>query len=313
MVMNNMWRAVAKYTRQQIVQSEPTKIDHILKLWHMRLLALIKLNLCQLAAAELEKLGDLDRSELIDPHTQESMVPYALWILWARLPSYLKQVSVTLERLTMLAVKCMKLKKKNDARREIWAHREVQTYLVLATHLICIKDYTTAAKVMESILHQVPDQVDILSGLGRLYLQMGDMDKANQIFHHLESVVGEKEHVKETVGINQSFLSMAQGDWLSARDRLQKIYDSNKENLLVMSNLAVCEVYLGNLLKAIELLEALTRENPSSAGTCETAITNICTLYELRYEDATSKKVEIMKQVSRWAGDSFQQDCIKLK
>lgn len=53
--------------------------------------------------------------------------------------------------------------------------------------------------------------------------------------------------------------------------------------------------------------------NPTSAGTCETAIINMCTLYELRFEDATEKKIEVMKQVARWAGDSFPADCIKLQ
>lgn len=57
----------------------------------------------------------------------------------------------------------------------------------------------------------------------------------------------------------------------------------------------------------------MTINNPTSAGTCETAIMNMCTLYELRFEDATLKKIEVMKQVARYAGDSFQPDCIKLQ
>lgn len=67
------------------------------------------------------------------------------------------------------------------------------------------------------------------------------------------------------------------------------------------------------LLKSIEIFENLIQNNPTSAGTCETAILNMCILYELRFEDATEKKIEIMKQVARWAGDSFQADCIKLQ
>ncbi|CEJ02975.1 hypothetical protein RMCBS344292_16967 [Rhizopus microsporus] len=105
MVMKNMWRSVAKYARQHIIQSDPSDLKSILELWHMRLLALTKLGLYQLATAELEKLGDLNRPELRDPVTKESMVPFALWILWARLPSFLKYPNVTLERLTMLAAK----------------------------------------------------------------------------------------------------------------------------------------------------------------------------------------------------------------
>lgn len=63
----------------------------------------------------------------------------------------------------------------------------------------------------------------------------------------------------------------------------------------------------------MEYFEKLILDNPTSAGTCETAIMNLCILYELRYEDATEMKIDVMKQVARWAGDSFQGDCIRLQ
>ncbi|KAG1055457.1 hypothetical protein G6F46_002014 [Rhizopus delemar] len=305
MMMNNMWRSVAKYARQQIIQSDGSQVKHILQLWHMRLLALTKLGLYQLATAEFEKLGDLDRLELKDPATNESLVPFSLWILWARLPSYLKYPRLTLERLAMLAARCKK--HKTDP---IWAHREIQTYLVLVTHWIAIEDYSAAASTMELILSKSPDQVDILSGLGRLYLQMGDIDSANRMFERMREFMKEED---ETVKINKAFTLMSKGEWHQARDLLQQVYESNNENLLVMNNLAACEVYLGNSIKAIEILETLTIKNPTSAGTCEVALMNLCTLYGLRYEDSTEKKVEVMKQVARWAGDSFQPECLKLQ
>ena len=76
--------------------------------------------------------------------------------------------------------------------------------------------------------------------------------------------------------------------------------------------MAVCHVYMGEIGIAIELLSTMISQNPTSAGTSETAIMNLCTLYELRYDPAIHYKVNIMKQVARWVGDSFQADCIKL-
>lgn len=270
----------------------------------MRLLALTKLGLCQLASAEFEKLGDLDRPELRDLKTDESLVPFELRILWGTLPSFLKYPTIALERITMLAVYC---KKRN------WKRREVQTYLVLATIWISIKDYSAAASTMKLILSKVNDNIDILSSLGRLYLQMGDLDSATRVFKQMEEKYGDNDVTEEAIKTNKAFVLMAQGEWLQAREILQQVYALNNDNLLAMNNLAVCEVYLGNLIKSIEILETLTANNPTSAGTCETAIMNMCTLYELRYEDATEKKIEVMKQVARWAGDSFQADCIKLQ
>ncbi|CAO3651555.1 unnamed protein product [Mucor hiemalis] len=311
--MNNMWRSIAKYARQQIVQSDPSQVESILSLWHMRLLALTKLGLCQLASAEFEKLGDLDRPELMNPNTQQSLVPFELRVLWGTLPALLKYPTITLERITILAVYCKKMQKKYPEQIELWRHREIQTYLVLATQWIGIKDYTAAASTMELILTKVPDEIDILSSLGRLYLQMGDIASANRMFERMEEKYGSNEATEVALKANRAFVHMAQGEWASARDILQQVYELNNGNLLVMNNLAVCEVYLGNLVKAIQILETLTVDNPTSAGICETAIMNMCTLYELRFEDSTQRKIEIMKQVAGWAGDSFQPDCIKLQ
>ncbi|KAI8643635.1 hypothetical protein BD408DRAFT_414612 [Parasitella parasitica] len=313
MVMNNMWRSIAKYARHQIVQSDPTQVESILHLWYVRLLALTKLGLCQLASAEFEKIGNLDRLELCD-HNQQSLAPFELRVLFATLPSHLKFPVLALERITMLAVYCKKMQKKSAD--DIWKQREIQTYLVLATHWINIKDYSAAATTMQLILTTkavAPDNIDILSSLGRLYLQMGDLKSAQDMFERMEQQLSNSDTAKEAIDTNKAFAFMAKGEWAQARDILQRVYQSNNENLLAINNLAVCEVYLGMLVKAIEILETLISNNPTSAGTCETAIMNLCTLYELRFEDATVKKVEVMKQVARWAGDSFQADCIKLQ
>lgn len=211
----------------------------------MRLLALTKLGLCQLASAEFEKLGNLDRLELCDMHTNQSLVPFELRILWSTLPSHLKQPTLALERITMLAVYCKKMQRKDKEHVSVWERRELQTYLVLATHWIGIKDYSAAATTIQLILTKVPDHIDLLSSLGRLYLQMGDLKSANKMFDRIK----ETDATAEAIKTNKAFTFMAQGEWLQARDILEKVYESNKENLLVMNNLAVCEVYLGNLIR----------------------------------------------------------------
>lgn len=215
----------------------------------MRLLALTKLGLCQLASAEFEKLGDLDRPELMNPNTQQSLVPFELRVLWGTLPALLKYPTITLERITMLSVYCQKMQKKYPKEIELWKHREIQTYLVLATQWINIKEYTAAASTMELILTKVPDEIDILSSLGRLYLQMGDIASANRMFGRMEEKYGSNDVTEVALKVNRAFAFMAQGEWASARDILQQVYEMNNGNLLVMNNLAVCEVYLGNLVK----------------------------------------------------------------
>ncbi|KAI8388738.1 uncharacterized protein BYT42DRAFT_491015 [Radiomyces spectabilis] len=326
--MNNMWRSVARYARQKIVQHDPEQLEEILQLWYLRLLALTKLGLYQLASAELDKLGDLKRPELtyqyhadLYPNKHGCMVPFELRVLWACLPALMKHPLLTLERITMLAVHCKKMQKTDASQVNIWQRREVQMYLVLSTRFMEMNDYTGAASTMEMILDKYAtaengeQDIDILSGLARLYLQLGDISSAQNLYTRLESQYqgNDAPSVTECIQINRALLCIAKADWKQARDILLEIYQTNKENLLVMHNLAVCEVYMGNLNKAIAILETLTTDNPTSAGTCETALMNMCTLYELRYANPTDKKVAVMKQVARWIGDSFQSNCFKLQ
>ncbi|KAJ8656236.1 hypothetical protein O0I10_008030 [Lichtheimia ornata] len=311
MVMSNMWRSVARFARQQLVVNKTMDIERILQLWYLRLLALCKLGLYQLASAELDKLGDLNRPELTyEFHGMDgssgSLVPFELFILWARLPAWLKHPLISLERLTMLAVQC---KKKG------WKQRQVQVYLVLATQFIEINDYASAASTMDMVRKHfdAENNVDILSALGRLYLQLGDVERAEKMYSQIEQRQEKTPAIEEMIKVNRAFLCIAKGEWSQAAEILQAVLQANKDNLLAMNNLAVCQVYLGQLGSALDLLSIMTTDNPTSAGTCATALMNICTLFELRYDSATEKKVELMKQVSRWVGDSFQVDCLKLQ
>ncbi|KAI9314637.1 hypothetical protein BX666DRAFT_1862557 [Dichotomocladium elegans] len=313
--MNNQWRAVARYARHQLVhKTNPSDLEQILQFWYLRLLALTKLGLHQLASAELDKLGDLDRPEFTYEfyganENKGSMVPFELYVLYARLPAWLKHPVVSLERLTMLAVRC---KKKQ------WRKREIQVHLVLATHFLDMGDFASAAEVLEMIRRQfdLDDDLDVLSALGRLHLQLGNISTAENLYTQIEErqpLQNRSACVTETIAINRSFLLIAKGDWVQAAETLQGVLSANKDNLLAMNNLAVCQVYLGQLESAMELLTIMTTENPTSAGTCAAALTNLCTLFELRFDAANEKKVELMRQIARWVGDSFQADCLKLQ
>ncbi|KAG0174564.1 hypothetical protein DFQ30_003776 [Apophysomyces sp. BC1015] len=293
LVMNNMWRSVARYARQKIVQTDPMDLEEIF----------------ELASAEFDKLGDLNRPELTyEYHAQAypdrsgSIVPFELWVLWASLPAWLKYPLVTLERITVLAVRCKKMQVKTDS--VLWRRREIQMYLVLATRLMEMHDFSAAASTMEMILKKyatTPDgdeDIDILSALGRLYLQLGDIKSAENIYGRIETQRESSTSVsiEEVIKINRAFLLIAKGNWSQAQNVLQEVVHTNNENLL-----------------AIDLLKTLTTENPTSAGACETVLMNMCTLYELRYESATEKQIDVMKQVSRWIGDNFRAECLRLQ
>ncbi|KAI8338652.1 hypothetical protein BC941DRAFT_423490 [Chlamydoabsidia padenii] len=304
MVMNHHWRAVARWARQKLVQTAPQDFDTILQLWHVRLLALFQLGLYQLASAEFGKLGDMIQH-----------VPFPMQVLWAILPFQLDHPLVTLERLSWLAVQCQKKKE---------GQRELQVYLIMATRLIQMKDAHQATKILAAVLgrleheQQVTCRLDVMTGLGRLYLQLGDLATAERIYVEMEHL--QKQHaltsplLQETIQTNRAFLSMAKGDWTRAKHILEQVVQQNQENLTAVNNLAVCLVYTGQLSEALQLLESTTQQHPTTAGTSEPTLMNLCTLYELRFDGAalTAQKVNVVKQVARWVGDAFHPQCIKL-
>ncbi|KAI8093705.1 uncharacterized protein BX664DRAFT_330357 [Halteromyces radiatus] len=306
MVMNNHWRAVARYARQKLVETSPQDADTILQLWYVRLLALYQLQLYQLASAEFEKLTDL----LQQP--KDDKVPFDMRVLWAILPFKLQHPLITLERLSTLAIQCQ---------HQQSPQREYQVYLILATKLIQMQDYHAAANTLKAVLRKVmsmdplsSSRLDLFSSLGRLYLQLGDLITAEQMYKELERIEQPSSLLQETIKTNKAFLHMAKGEWTLAEQILDQVVQQNNENLTAMNNLAVCLVYTGKLSKAMALLDGMIKQHPVSAGTSPITLMNLCTLYELRFDGAglIGKKVQLTKDISRWVGDSFQPQCVKL-
>lgn len=76
----------------------------------------MNLRLYQLALAELDKLGDLNRQEYtfeyhqgLFPGKSGIMIPFELRVLSANLPGLMKHYNTSIERLTILAMECQKV------------------------------------------------------------------------------------------------------------------------------------------------------------------------------------------------------------
>lgn len=74
----------------------------------------------------------------------------------------------------------------------------------------------------------------------------------------------------------------------------------------------MCELYAGQLNEAIPRLERLMFAYPTSAGTSESLVFNMATLYELRTEGSLQRKQQMMVEVSKSAGDQFNVSMFKI-
>lgn len=315
------WRSVARLARNRIVQTNPAHLSEILQLWNVRLGALVKLRLYQLASAELDKLGDLTRQEFtfeyhqgLFPGQSGSMIPFELRILWANLPGWMKHPHTSIERLTLLAMECKK--HQVDDEKDVWRNREVSLYIMLVNFLLEIKDYPLCISIMTQIsekMMDIPKDPKIMSALGRIHLQLGNIQEAKSIFKKLESEDDHDAEYNRSIKMNSALCNIASGEWKAAKDQLQSILELHTNDFEALNNFAVCLLYLGELDKAIAAMEDLiTKASAESDFLMEQAIFNLCTLYELRSDDAMEKKVQKLQQLHPILGDAFLAESFKM-
>ncbi|KAG0212055.1 hypothetical protein BGX28_006953 [Mortierella sp. GBA30] len=348
LTINNSWRAMARYTRNQIQETSPDRVLELLNLWYARLLALVKLGQYEMARAELDQLGDLRglqyRYENYPPNMfatsdfqtkeqrrgitlqQGCMVPFELFILKARLQGYLGDVPEAIDQLYDLIMHCKKFEaicRVNEDTIGVrqWQDITAQLHLMVLNYLVELKDYPTAAKHARDLARKYPQDINFLSGLGRLYLQLGDANRAENVFKELEYMVqrhledhsaAEQAHFKLQLTMNKALLAVTQGRWLVAKSAFEEVLAQEPENLAATNNLAVCELYAGQLNEAIPRIEKLMFAYPTSAGTSEALVFNMATLYELRTEGSLRRKRQMMVEVAKWAGDQFNVSMFKI-
>lgn len=125
------------------------------------------------------------------------------------------------------------------------------------------------------LVHNIPSQILVNEGL--LHFAHADYDLAEQKF--MKAI--ELQRLKEKRGI----------DRISTRYLLSDGLIDSEEDLFVSctNNLALCALYTCRMREAVNILESLIRENPTEYLT-ECLVFNLCTLYELGYDNPTSEK-----------------------
>ncbi|KAG0098864.1 Trafficking protein particle complex subunit 12 [Podila epicladia] len=337
LTINNSWRAMTRYTRAQILATPPDQILDLINLWYVRLLALVKLGQYEMAQAELDQLGNLRgpqyRFESYPPdmftsvrYGQEgcprkgSMVPFELFVLKARLQGHLGDIYEAIDQLYDLIMRCKKFEAVCRVGGDTvgvhqWQDLTGQLHLLVLNYLVELKDFPSATKHARDLAARYPHDINFHSGLGRLYLQLGDLDQAEKVFKNVEDMVKkhpEHSHFKLQLIMNKALLAVTQGHWQVAKTAFEEVLVYEPENLAATNNLAVCELYAGQVDVSISRLEKLMFAYPTSAGASEPLVFNMATLYELRTEGSLRRKQQMMLEVSKWAGDQFNVGMFKI-
>ncbi|KAK3601536.1 hypothetical protein CHS0354_027678 [Potamilus streckersoni] len=309
-----------------------------IQIWFCRLSLLLKLRMYGVAESELQGFSNMDTPDLyyefyphMYPGCHGSMVPFGMRILHAELPHHLGRSQEALDRLYYMLAITQKIishlddglaedgsaiqisEQSRQVSRDLWQTREMQILYTIGNIFLSIKDFESALAIYEMLLDKNMDsKEELLSGIGRIYLQMGHVSKASEYF---QKVVEESKKLdKESSNwesMNKGFLSMCSNNFSDAYEHFKMAVQLEPNNTAAVNNMAVCCLYLGKLKDALKSLEALVHRDPDK-NLHEGVLFNLCTLYELESSRALHKKQALLDLVSKHKGDGFPVVCLKM-
>ncbi|KAF3701534.1 Trafficking protein particle complex subunit 12 Tetratricopeptide repeat protein 15 [Channa argus] len=349
LVSSKNWRAAVDLTGRLLTAhgqgygkaGQPTShTADSLQLWFVRLALLTKLNLFQNAELEFEPFGNLDHPDLyyeyyptVYPGKRGSMVPFSMRLLHAELPQYLAKPQEALDRLHSLKTVCLAIlenlekglaedgtmitltQENRQASLKLWRSRLSRVMYSMANCLLLMKDYILAVETYYSIIQYEPQQrVQLLSGIGRIFLQIGDVKTAEKYFQDVEKACQMKESQPShtiCVLMNRAFVYLSQNNYTEAHASFTEVLKIDPKNPVANNNAAVCLLYLGRLKESLGQLEGLVQQDPA-LYLHESVLFNLTTMYELESSRSTQKKQALLEAVACREGDSFNTQCLKL-
>lgn len=310
-----------------------------LQLWFVRLALLVKLGLFQNAEMEFEPFGNLDQPDLyyeyyphVYPGRRGSMVPFSMRILHAELQQYLGNPQESLDRLHRVKTVCSKIlanleqglaedgglssvtQESRQASVQLWRSRLGRVLYSMANCLLLMKDYVLAVDAYRAVTKYYPEQEpQLLSGIGRILLQIGDIKTAERYFQDVEKVAPKLDGLqgKIMVLMNRAFLYLGQNNFSEAHKFFTEILRMDPTNAVANNNAAVCLLYLGKLKDSLRQLEAMVQQDPKHY-LHESVLFNLTTMYELESSRSMQKKQSLLEAVASKEGDSFNTQCLKL-
>uniref|UniRef100_A0A096NIN7 Trafficking protein particle complex subunit 12 n=1 Tax=Papio anubis TaxID=9555 RepID=A0A096NIN7_PAPAN len=308
-------------------------------LWFVRLALLVKLGLFQNAEMEFEPFGNLDQPDLyyeyyphVYPGRRGSMVPFSMRILHAELQQYLGNPQESLDRLHRVKTVCSKIlanleqglaedgamssvtQEGRQASVRLWRSRLGRVMYSMANCLLLMKDYVLAVEAYHAVIKYYPEQEpQLLSGIGRISLQIGDIKTAEKYFQDVEKVTQKLDGLqgKIMVLMNRAFLHLGQNNFAEAHRFFTEILRMDPTNAVANNNAAVCLLYLGKLKDSLRQLEAMVQQDPRHY-LHESVLFNLTTMYELESSRSMQKKQALLEAVAGKEGDSFNTQCLKL-
>lgn len=286
--------------------------------------ALSKLRRYSDALDDIESsLEDLDSSSYryesypsVYPNRTGSMIPFSLRWLKALLPTFLGRRNDSVDRLYLL-LHFIRSRIDGASDAELWRRRENFVLSTIISQHSNQKEFGVCFSLIKEMLKKDMNNLSLLSKLGYVQLQFGDLEGAKASFRKVENVMKEKgedgltAEIQNLVGRNKALIYMVEKDYVSAVREYDECIERDGSDVVSINNKALCLMYLRDLTDSIKVLENSLERVPTVALN-ETLIVNLCSMYELAYVNHTDIKKTLSNWIARLAPDDFDPSCTRV-
>ena len=303
-----------------------------LEIWFCRIALFFELKMFSAADVELEAFGNLDAAVLYYnfypdayPGKEGTMIPFCFRILAAILPQHVERPKESLDKLFYLHSVCRQVLRNlttnlgrsngEDVEKlqkgiELWKGRLLKVLYAIGNTFLSLKEYGLAISVFKQISKKDPENARaLLSGIGRISLQSGDIESAQVYFKSVEEM-GSDDASQSDILVNRGLLALTLDAYEEAYKHFSAAKGLDPDNAVATNNAAVSLLYQGRLKEALKLLEDAVFSNP--AKNLQSGILfNICTMYELETSRHVQKKQQLLELIAQHKGDGFNVSCLK--
>ncbi|CAH8345011.1 unnamed protein product [Eruca vesicaria subsp. sativa] len=321
------WEAILDKISQARALFLLTKPHEHLTYLTYQVMALTKLRRSDEASHELNSLHDFDGTHYryesypeIYPNRKGSMVPFSLRWLYALIPTKLGNRQEGLDRLyTLLDFVRDRIREKEsqklDCSVELWKKRERFVMSCLLGFHLGHKEFGVSLDLIKELIKRDPLDPVLVSKLGYVQMQFGDIEGAKATFNRVEEMLNEGKNdetqFKNLVGRNKALVHVVAKDYAAAVREYEECIERDNSDVIAVNNKALCLMYLRDLSDAIKVMESALERVPTAALN-ESLVVNLCSMYELAYVNHTDAKRTLNTWITRVAPDDFDSSCTRI-
>jgi len=341
------WRPLIQVTKSLMGAGASASTAERLVATTFHILGLTKLRMYGAAVDELRGVAELSLPK--SPPPARSPVPFALYFLSAHLPHRLGQTQASIDALYELMQYCKEQveacsslpptasssgggedgelnceggeERKGERVPEdsgVWLRRQEMVLYTLLTHHLQNQDFGVTLQWLDRLLIQNPRDPVVVSQVGYVLLQLGDVEGAERCFQAAAQEVRDGEAVREEASVlvallhrNQGLLLFAQKKYQEAQAEFRSALDEDPSDVASVNNHAMCSMYQRDLMGACRFLEESLQSDPVSYID-EALVLNLCSMYDLAWLSGTDHKRKLSSWISKIAPDDFDLNCTRL-